>query len=123
MLCIKNNLAAHHNTGLAYRLESYGFDHQPVVCWESGAIDKTADEALAPPKSRRGPQANDRDDAAAWLREALADRPLPSTMVLEHAKRAGYSDSTVRRAFQAIGGISEQGDGPRSPWQWSLQET
>jgi hypothetical protein len=64
-----------------------------------------------------------REIAGQFLREVLADGPLPSRMVYERAKERGISESTLQRESQSMGVISRKVGGSReSPWYMGLPE-
>jgi hypothetical protein len=104
-----------------------------AVVWERQPVTIKADEALAMEMEtagddrRRGPEPKQRNGAAEWLRELLADgairvgdskKPEPAT-IAQAAKDAGLSWGTVRRAREALGVKPYKGpfgDG----WYWKL---
>jgi hypothetical protein len=117
ILPVKNNLG-NDQTGLAYRLESGGLDGVPIVMWEPDPVTVSADDALAFDR-RGGDDRSDREQAADWLREALACGPLASNEALEQGRKNGFSEKTLRRAFKDMGGKSRKssfGGG----WEWAL---
>jgi hypothetical protein len=62
-----------------------------------------------------------REDAIAWLRDELADGRKPASGVRIDAKKEGISYSTLRRAFDELGGKSTQlVEGVPSMWMWEL---
>ncbi len=117
LLPIKNNIAP-DTGGLAYRIESTGLGADPVVAWEPDAVEVSADDALASDRIGQGGR-TERDDAAEWLTELLANGSLPATDVQREAKDAGFSIATLRRAKAALGVVSRKGDFG-GPWRWSL---
>ena len=113
-LPIKNNLG-NDSTGLAFELSPrHGIDSVPCVAWMDGAVETTADEAMAGPRRK-----SKKDDAADWLRSTLADGPVAATDILEKGKAEGFSERTLRRTLNEIGGGSEKG-GFGSGWSWTL---
>lgn len=119
LLPIKNNIAPDVG-GLAYRIEPVGVDGCPVVSWEPESVDFNADDALSA-NSKCGGERTERDDAADWLRELLADGPCSSKDVESETKAAGFSMSTVRRAKAAIGVKARKLDFGAG-WAWELPE-
>lgn len=120
----KMNLAE-EPSGLAYRLVPVMLDKiGPVgrVEWESGAVNLTADAALA--AAAADPEARaTRDQAAEWLRAALADGPKQTAELQEEAREAGIAWATIRRAQAAVGiKPRRQGFGPDGAWYWTLPE-
>lgn len=119
-LPLKNNLANDAN-GMAYAiLETKGV---PFVAWEDAPVSISADDALGRPEE--ADHENTLADAAEeWLREVLACGPVKSDDVKQHAKDAGYSWSTIRRAQAAIGIKPKRtgGAGAEGRWTWSLPE-
>lgn len=112
VLPVKNNIAA-DASGLAYRIQG----EPPRVEWEADPIGMTADDALAPPEERE--ERTERERARDWLRETLADGPVPSSDVLADAREHGLSEKTVRRAFRDLGGKPQKA-GLKAGWSWSL---
>jgi hypothetical protein len=120
-LPLKNNLGP-DTTGMAYRIEEV--DGVPRVAWEDECISISADEALGRDDDQGDHESTLAGDAAEWLSDVLSGGPVPSNEVKKHAKEAGYSWATIRRAQaalaikpQRIGGVA--GDGA---WVWALPE-
>ncbi|HUE72669.1 MAG TPA: AAA family ATPase [Pirellulaceae bacterium] len=112
LLPVKNNLAA-EVTGLAYSIVD------GAVAWERNPVTVSADDAIAEDPQREG--ASERDEAAAWLTDLLADGPLPQKDVQAAAKDNGYSWATVRRAKERLGVASRrEGFGKGSKVLWEL---
>src|SRR5262245_26426202 len=103
---------------LAYRIEAG--ERGPVVRWEDEPVEITAEAALA---AAVHPGRGDSAEVQDWLREALADGPVPAAEVHKLAKDAGFSPSQVNKAKARIGVRSRKdGFGPRAPWAWSLTD-
>jgi hypothetical protein len=117
LLPIKNNIAPDMG-GLAYRIEPRGDDKCPAVIWESEPVNVSADDALAADRDEGGGR-TERDDAAEWLANLLANGPRPALEVERNATDAGYSIATVRRAKAAIGVVSRK-PAFGGPWEWTL---
>lgn len=119
MLPLKNNIAP-DTGGLAYRIEPRGVNGCPAVVWEPGPVNVSADDALGGTGDRdKGGRRTERDDAAEWLADLLADGPRPARDVEREARDAGYSIATVRRAKAAIGVVSRK-PAFGGPWVWTL---
>jgi hypothetical protein len=96
-------------------------DHAQLV-WR-GQSDRTAEEAFA--RTDRGPivetsDDDDRDERDAFLRDLLADGPVPARDVERNGRDAGgWSAKQLRKSLRRIGGRAEKTsyDGP---WQWTL---
>ncbi|WP_288129984.1 AAA family ATPase [Accumulibacter sp.] len=117
-LPLKNNLASDAN-GMAYAIrETEGV---PFVAWEDAAVSISADEALGRPEEADH-ETTLADAAEEWLGEVLACGPVKSDDVKRHAKDAGYSWATIRRAQAAIGIKPKRTGGTASggEWVWSL---
>ncbi len=85
-------------TGRAYKvMESRG---QPSIVWD-GTVEITANEALAPPPTRRS-------EAEVLILELLADGPLDSKILEQAILDAGISERTYQRARRKVGVVSEQ---------------
>lgn len=116
ILPIKNNLAR-DQTGLAYRIEEPpGGGGVPVVRWDPEPVGLSADEALGEPAVDRSRRA-EREEAGQWLREALADGPIPSGQVIRDGKEQGFSEKTLRRAYKDLRGRPRKG-GMDDGWYW-----
>lgn len=100
--------------GLAYRIVD------GRVEWEPLPVTMHADDAFAiefteKPK-RRG---REREEAAEWLCEYLADGEKPASDVLEMGKQYGFSERTLRRAYKQIG-TKPRKESYEGGWLWSL---
>ncbi len=116
MLRIKGNLSLDPG-GLAYRIKvDSGL---PRIAWEPGAVNLQADDVMGGLESRE--DTSERQEAAQWLREFLADGPKPVREVQKQADKAGFSWATVRRA-KATMGLCKKQTGFHGGWQWSLSE-
>jgi hypothetical protein len=120
-LPLKNNLGP-DGSGMAYRIEVA--DDVSRVVWEKECISISADEALGRNDDEPDHESTLAGDAAEWLIEVLSAGPMPSIDVKKHAKEAGYSDSTIRRAQAALGIKPHRvggaaGDGA---WAWTLPD-
>lgn len=102
---IKNNIAPHAD-GLAFSMADSDVmlcDGNPVakLCWETGIVTLTADDALnADPKTD---QPTARDEAVDFLSEQLAGAAIMQRIVADAAKEEGISDSALRRAKKCLG--------------------
>ncbi|HEV2550793.1 MAG TPA: AAA family ATPase, partial [Stellaceae bacterium] len=120
LLPVKNNIGA-RAPGLGYRLEQTIVSNGIVasrVCWDSGPVTTTANEAMRMTSSEDRAA---RADAKELLREQLADGPKAATDIESAAKDLGISDRTLRRARKDLGVISKK-DGYAGGWSWSLPE-
>jgi putative DNA primase/helicase len=110
----KNNLAA--PAGLAFRIAG----DPPAIQWEDGAVDLTADKALAAEtRAPGGRRAAIRSQAVEWLRALLAEGPVGAQEVHDAAADAGYSKRNVECAQHELGihPVRVTGTGP---WIWRL---
>lgn len=117
MLPIKNNLAAMRG-GLAFRVEAGGVDGGAALAWEADAVLMSADDAMGAEGLSR-PSRTERDDAAEWLLDYLADGPKPYEEIERAVKDAGMAMGTVRRAKAALH-IKSTKAGPSGGWEWEL---
>ena len=62
---------------------------------------------------------SEREDAADWLREVLAEGPVSAKDVRRQADDAGHAWATVRRA-KALLGVSAEKAAFSGGWRWSL---
>ncbi|HQU44910.1 MAG TPA: AAA family ATPase [Pirellulales bacterium] len=68
-----------------------------------------------------GLEATPRDDAAGWLRQALADGRLASKDLFELGQRNGYTPRMLHRAKPVAGvTVIREGFGPGAAWHWLL---
>jgi hypothetical protein len=120
MLPTKNNLG-NDRSGLAFELcPRHGAFGQPCISWEAGTVDTSADEALAPAPGKRGPKPEERNEAAEFLRQALADGPRLGKEVAEDAKHGfGISPKTLERARKELMVVAYREKIP-GPWFWKL---
>lgn len=117
LLSLKANLAP-DVAGLAFTIEDRGSG--PCVSWCDGSVDISADDAVAHPRGRPGPAADERDEAVAWLKAALAEGPRLAKEVQEEAHHAaGISSGTLRRAQRDAGVVAYRPENP-GPWWWRL---
>ena len=107
---------------MAYRIEEV--EGVPCVVWEKEIVLISADDALGRDDDQGDHESTLAGDAAEWLSDVLSAGPVPSNDVKKHAKEAGYSWATIRRAQaslgikpQRIGGVA--GDGA---WVWALPD-
>ncbi len=102
-LPVKNNIGG-DQSGLAFELSSRHTGSVPCIIWEAEPIRTTADEAMAPERRKPGPEPEERNDAALFLREALATGPRSVRDIDQEAREVhGISKRTLERARQAIG--------------------
>ena len=124
---MKNNLAR-IDGGLAFRLEQHMVGKgnailASAIAWDSERVNRTADEILAATDSM-GASQSAKEEAVDWLRELLADGPLPAKQVRSDADAAGHSWATVKRAKKAGGLIAfrEGGAAGGGRWFWCLPD-
>ncbi len=109
----KSNLAT-LPPSLAYRLLS-ALNGVVTVVWE-GRSELTAESLVDPAAGR---PASVLDEARSVLRTILADGPLPATVVQRQAAELGLSQSTLRRAREALR-VRPRKVGPS--WVWACPE-
>ncbi|MBX3375170.1 MAG: AAA family ATPase [Phycisphaeraceae bacterium] len=117
LLPIKNNIAPDAG-GLSYRIQPAGVGGCPSVAWDPDPVNVSADDALSGDRDHDDGR-TERDDAAEWLRDFLADGPRQSKDVEQNAREAGYSIATLRRARAALG-VKATKAGLDGPWECSL---
>ena len=120
----KNNLAE-RPAGLAFDIgpgdatDDAGLP-RPCIRWRSGTVDITADDAVNREPERDNAKRTERDEAAEWLRQALAAGPQRSKALLEQAKETeGIAERTLRRAMKSVGVDAYRPKNP-GPWWWRL---
>jgi hypothetical protein len=87
------------------------------VDWEREPVTITANEALAAEFGTAN--ARPSEEAETFLRELLAEGPVPAKQVKADADSVGLSWATVRRAKDRLG-IKPHKDGMDGGWLWSL---
>lgn len=116
----KSNIAP-DDGGVAYSLElatiTGGIEATHAV-W-AGAIEGTAREILGDVEHDDSEGGGERLDAEQFLRDLLADGPLPTRQIKADADGAGYSWATVRRAQKSLGILAVKG-GMKEGWTWRL---
>jgi putative DNA primase/helicase len=123
-LPVKNNLAP-LGKGLAFRLEQHIVGDQGksivacAVAWESSPIDITADAALQAADAQATGGTSAGAEAEEFLRDVLADGPVPQKEVRAATEGTGLSWATVRRAKSRLG-IKPYKDGMEGGWLWGL---
>ena len=70
----------------------------------AGTMDMSADDLLIEQDEKRGRGRPEEKQSGAedWLRKKLAEGPMPSTVLMEQAKAAGYSEKTTKRARKEV---------------------
>lgn len=112
LLPAKNNLGKDHG-GLSYKLQNIEGGQQAAVAWSNDPVERSVDEVLAASRPKR-----ERDEAAEWLKDFLADGSKPSTEVYDAAQAAGHAKRTIERAKGRVGVRSvKEPDG----WVWSIE--
>ena len=112
--------------GWAYRLAQVQVPgcagvYNSAVYW-TGAVEGSAREIMGAAEED-DEQRSARDEAAEWLREALADGPVPTKELKRQAKDAGLSWRTIQRAQRQAGAVSRRdGFAPDSGWRWMLTQ-
>jgi hypothetical protein len=116
---LKSNLAAEAGI-LPYSIQGHPEFDAPVIQWHHDSISLSVEEALRP--KPRGPQADERNTAAAWLNALLASAPRSADNIFEEGRQRGFEVRTLRRALHAIGGQTQK-RGRLDAWWWSLPQT
>ena len=126
-LTAKNNLGKDPGS-LAYRIGVRFVGEQddipaPYILWEDKPLAITANEALAAANGDMRDRSAT-EEAAEFLREVLADGPLPQKDIEAQADAAGLSWAAVKRAKKAAGVKAErrgvEGERGAGRWYWSI---
>lgn len=118
----KNNLAE-RPPGLAFDIGPGEIEDRPCVRWHDGEVTITADEAVNRDPQHDDEKRTERDEAADWLRRALADGPMLAKEVRELAKESeGIAARTLDRAKKAAGVEAYRPVNP-GPWYWRLDDS
>lgn len=117
-LPVKNNVGPDCG-GLAFSLTTDGGRlTTPRLDWERGAVNVSADDALAFQAKRDAPE---RDEAKDYLREMLASGPRLVSELQNDSRKAGLVWITVKRAKDELGIVATRhGYGKEGGWKWSL---
>jgi len=85
-------------------------------------VTRTADEILAAVGKGHYQDQTATDEAVDWLREFLADGPIPSKQVRSEGDAAGHSWATIKRAKKVVGveAFREGGMAEAGRWIWRL---
>ncbi len=113
----KSNLAR-PPVALAFRLVPMPGTDVARVEW-LGETGHTAAALLATPDDEAR---SERDEAKAWLHDALADGPVAAKELRDRARRDAIADRTLDRAKAALGvrATRHGGVGSDGHWQWAL---
>ena len=115
MLPVKQNLGPNIG-GLAFRVETQ--NGLPRLDWEAGAVTLNANDVLSSVEDRE--DQSEQREAEAWLRQLLAEGPVPVQRIQTEAKAAGLSWTTVRRAKESLSVLAKK-SGYLAGWEWRLE--
>lgn len=110
--------------GWRYALEQVPVPGHPLltasrVRW-GAALEGEARELLATAEAASDPEErNALADAVAFLRDLLADGPMPSKAIRADGDGAGHTWRTLHRAADKLN-VDRRKDGMRGPWIWRL---
>jgi len=119
----KSNIAV-DDGGIEYGIQPATLDSgiETTRAWWGGKIEGSAREILNMVDGVDDGR-TELDEACDFLRDLLANGPVPSKQVRQDADGAGYSWATIRRAQKKIGVEAERvgdGIGAKSGWVWRL---
>jgi len=114
---LKSNIGPLELPVLGCRIEDR--DGVPLLAWDVNPIGGlTPEDLLAAERRERD---SELEEAKGWLREVLADGPMPVRELRGEAKAAGFSWATIRRAKDALGiKPRREGFGEFGQWTWGL---
>ena len=122
----KSNLSALQDA-LRYEIREDAATLVGYVVWHAQGVHVTADQVVAANRERadgrrKAPGKSELDRAVAWIRETLADGPLPSSVLTAGAKAAGISGITLVRAREQAKVVSiRQNDAKGLCRRWLCQ--
>ena len=92
----------------------------PHIVWDDAPVDVTANQAIAA-AAQALKDGGALQEAKAFLRDILADGPIPAEDGEEAARAHLISKITLKRARKALGVVSNRsgGLGGEGHWQWS----
>jgi len=95
---------------------------RPVLAWETGRTDITADDALAVPEpgSTRAEGAS-MAAAQAWLRASLAEGPVAKKELAKVGRVEGYTLRTLERATEKMPDLVKATSGYPAASTWALK--
>jgi putative DNA primase/helicase len=106
--------------GMSYSIEDGG------VRWGDSPVTMSADEVqarAAAASTDSGSAQTALEEAVHFLKQELADGPVPSKQVFDDALAHGISKKTLRRAFNSIDGKPQKESGKlEGNWFWQLPE-
>lgn len=114
LLLVKSNLAS-VSRGLGFEVVD------GRVRWDDRPLDLSADEVDMPDEAM-APGA--RDEAAAFLGQALSEGPVEASEIIARAEQAGISLITLKRAKKSLRVLARRsgGAGRERGWVWSLED-
>jgi RecA-family ATPase len=116
---VKNNLAP-IAPSLAYRVVSDEEFDCARIEWD-GTTEHRANDLLAIESDE---DRTERDDAADWLRDLLADGAMPASEVKTLARKVGHAERTLTRARNRIGAKTRRdGFGKGAVYVWYMPAT
>ena len=118
-LPVKNNIGK-IRTGLAFRIMEKltpppVFDLQPVIKWEDGNVEMTADEVLVIKRDGRVRETAER--AMVLIKDMLANGTRRSTEIEAKAREQQITTKSLRKAKETLGVLSARAQGA---WWWYL---
>lgn len=118
----KSNIAP-DDGGVSYSLGMKTIDggiEATHAVWE-GVIEGTAREILGEVEHDDDGEGGAKIDAEQFLRDLLADGPLPTRQIKADVDGAGYAWATIRRAQKSLGVEAiREGFGKNGTWAWRL---
>ncbi len=124
----KSNIAP-DDGGFAYSLKQTVLENGITAShaqWE-GVIEGTAREILGDVEHDESAEGGAKEDAERFLRDLLADGPIPAKQIELEAKGACIAWATIRRASKSLGieSVREGTPGKRGAgvWVWRLPKT
>ena len=109
--------------GVAYSIEAVTLDggiETTHAVWD-GTIEGTARQILDSVEYEED-AGGEQQDAEQFLRDLLADGPVPTKQIKADASGAGYSWRTIERAKRDLG-IEAIKAGMKVGWEWHLPKT
>jgi putative DNA primase/helicase len=96
-----------------------------VIVW-TGKLEGTAREILKDAEDLQNDDHDDGgalDDAKAFLAAEFKDGSVKTKDLQAHARDAGHSWRTIRRALKEIGAMCEKGKTEGAGWEWSIPKS
>jgi len=119
ILALAKSNITDHQPSLTFSIEATqtsGLVGVPRVIWEEDSADYTAEEIVKASERGRG-RPGQLQTAIDWLKDKLANGPVPVKKIETAAAKNGVKPRTLQRAKETLGASSEK---DKKGWRWTL---